>query len=69
MAAIQGIWCTILGIFQETWVVLHPWRPCQALVGAVDGAEPSPGLGHSGALQSTVAGGSSLVLRGDVVQL
>lgn len=38
-------------------------------MGAVDGAEPSPGLGHSETLQSTVAGDLSLVLHGGVVQL
>jgi len=38
-------------------------------MGVVDGAEPSPRLGQSETLQSTVARDLSLALRGDVVLL
>lgn len=66
---IGGFRCTVLSVFQESWVALPLWRPCQALMGAVDDAEPSPRLAHSEMLQSTVAGDLSLVLCEDVVQL
>lgn len=66
---IRGFRRTVLSVLQEGWVALPLWRPCQALMGAVDGAEPSLMLGRSEVLQSTVAGDLSLGLREDVVQL
>lgn len=61
--------CTVLSVFQESWVAPSPRRPCRALMGAVDDAKPNPRLGHSEMPQSTVAGDLSLVLCEDVVQL
>lgn len=57
---------TVLSVFQESWVVLSPWRHCQA---SMDGAEPSPRLGHTEMPWSAVTGDLSRVLCEAVVQL
>lgn len=66
LAVIDKFRWTVLSASQESWVVLSPWRHCQALM---DGAEPSPRLGHTEMLQSTVTGALSRVLCEAVVQL
>lgn len=40
--------------FTEGWEALPRGRPCQALVGEVGSAEPTPSLGHLETVQSTV---------------